>query len=249
MNKLSASSLLLLQSISHIAFVYWVFNNPSFEQIIIVFLMYFIMGCLGMSITYHRLLTHKSFQTSKFWEYLGTLCATIGMTGSSLSWTAAHRQHHVYADKSKDPHSPFCLGYIKAQWLSMFSHIDIKRSPLIKSNFHKFIHRNYIYINLIYGLMLYLMGGIDYILIFWLVPACILWNAGSLINTVCHTRYLGYRRYKTNDNSINNPLLGIFMWGEGWHNNHHRFQSRANIGETFFEIDIGYYIICLIRKK
>jgi fatty-acid desaturase len=249
MNKLSSSGLFFLQLICHGAFIYWILSNPSIYQICIVIFMYFIMGCLGMSVTYHRLLTHRSFTTSKIWEYLGTFFASISFTGSSLSWTAAHRQHHVHADKQKDPHSPSYLGYIKAQWMSMFSQIDIKRSPLIKSSFHRFMHRHYININLIYGFILFLIGGINFVLIFWLVPACIVWNAGSLINTVCHTKLLGYRRYTTNDLSVNNPFLGVFMWGEGWHNNHHRYQNRPNIGEKFYEIDIGYYCICLIRQK
>jgi stearoyl-CoA desaturase (delta-9 desaturase) len=95
---------------------------------------------------------------------------------------------------------------------------------------------------------MFALGGTWALMTLYIVPAVVLWNAGSLINTVCHTPFLGYRRYKVPDNSTNNPVLGLLMWGEGWHNNHHRFQSRANIGERWYEIDIGYYIIKLIKK-
>ncbi len=244
---LTALTLFLLQLIAHLSAIYWVVNSSAAEWLTVL-LVYFFTGCIGMSVTYHRLLTHRSFKTSKFFEYFGTLCATVGLTGSSLSWTAAHRLHHQKADKPGDPHSPIKLGYLKAQWLSMFSPISIRKSPVIHDSVHVFFHRYYIQINLLWGILLYLVGGVWAVLNLWLVPACVLWNAGSLINTVCHTKLLGYRRYNVPDHSVNNPVLGLAMWGEGWHNNHHRYQSRPNIGEHWWEIDIGYYVIKLIKK-
>lgn len=247
--KLSPVNLFIWQLIAHMATIYWFFSDYfSLIGLFLVLFVYFLTGCIGMSMVYHRLLTHKSFTTKRIFEYIGTIFATVGLTGSSLSWTATHRQHHANADKKHDPHSPLVLGYIKAQWLSMFSPINIKRSPVIGSKFHRFMHRNYFYINFSYGVCLYLIGGLYALLTFYLVPACVLWNAGSFINTICHTKFLGYQRYKVGDQSVNNPLLGIVMWGEGWHNNHHRFQSRPNMGEKWYEIDIGYYIIKLIRN-
>lgn len=245
---LSAKKLFVLQLIAHIATLYWIYMGPSVMDIVTVFVIYFLTGCIGMSITYHRLLTHRSFKTNKFFEYFGTLCATIGLTGSSITWTAAHRQHHSLADKPKDPHSPFVLGYFRAQYLSMFSKINIIKSPVIRDNFHRYVHSNYILINLIYGLSVFMIFGLWGLLNLYLVPATILWNAGSLINTICHTSWLGYRRYNVPDKSVNNPILGLCMWGEGWHNNHHRFQNRPNIGEKWYEIDIGYLIIKVIKK-
>lgn len=246
--RLTPNFLFIFQTIAHIATIYWIISGYlTLNNLLLVLLVYFFTGCIGMSITYHRLLTHKSFKTYKIFEYLGTFFATLGLTGSSISWTAAHRQHHVRADKVNDPHSPKILGYFTAQWLSMYSKININRSPVIKSSFHQFFHRYYVQINLSYGFMLYILGGFWAVLTLYLVPACVLWNAGSLINTVCHTKFLGYKPYNTNDNSVNNPFLGIFMWGEGWHNNHHKFQNRPNLGEKWYEIDIGYYLIKLIK--
>lgn len=201
-----------------------------------------------MSVTYHRFLTHRSFKTYTWFEIFGTLCGTIGLTGSSLSWTAVHRKHHTKADKVGDPHSPNVLGYFYAQWLSMFSNVQITKSPVIRNKFHRIVHNYYFIINICYGILLYIIGGMWAVLTFWLVPACLLWNAGSLINTVCHTSWLGYKRYNTGDRSVNNPVLGLLMWGEGWHNNHHRHQNKPNIGEKWYELDIGYLIIRLVKK-
>lgn len=237
------------QLIAHLSAIYWLFNYASFTNALIVFVVYFFTGCIGMSVTFHRLLTHKSFKAPEWFEIFGTFCATIGLTGSSISWTAAHRQHHAKADKIGDPHSPSVLGYPFAQYLSMFSKVDIKRSPVIRSSIHRFFHKHYISINLIWAFLIFLLGGFEALTTFYLVPAAVLWNAGSLINTVCHTPKLGYKTHKVADQSTNNFILGIFMWGEGWHNNHHRFQNRANIGEKWWELDIGYQIIKMVRLK
>lgn len=246
--QLTPVKLFVIQLIAHIVTVYWLFN-ASTADFIIALIVYFFTGCIGMTITYHRLLTHRSFKAPKWFEIFGTLCGTLGLTGSSLSWTAAHRLHHSRADRINDPHSPKILGYIRAQYLSMFSEIDIRKSPVIRSKLHQFLHRYYIPVNLLWAILLVSLVGWWWMITVYLVPACILWNAGSLINTVCHTRWLGYRPFNVPDNSVNNPILGLLMWGEGWHNNHHRFQNSPNIGRRWWEIDIGYYIILLIRKK
>jgi stearoyl-CoA desaturase (delta-9 desaturase) len=245
---LTAKNLFLIQLIAHILALAWILSLPPLTDILLVFLVYFFTGCIGMSITYHRLLTHRSFKTNKFFEYFGTLCATVGLTGSSIAWTAAHRSHHANADKNGDPHSPMMFGYFRSQFLSMFSPINIKKSPVVTDKVHQFFHKYYLHINLVWAIILFLIGGVWAVLTLYIVPAVLLWNAGSLINTVCHTKYLGYRRYNVPDNSVNNPILGLLMWGEGWHNNHHRFQSRPNIGERWYEIDIGYYLIKILKN-
>jgi len=245
---LTSKKLFAIQLLAHILAIFWLFSGPSLTDFLLVFLVYFFTGGIGMTVTYHRLLTHKSFKTNKFFEYFGTFCATLGLTGSSITWTAAHRQHHGNTDKQNDPHSPLVLGYVWAQFLSMFSPINISRSPVIGDKGHQLFHKYYLHINLAWATLMFALGGTWALMTLYIVPAVVLWNAGSLINTVCHTPFLGYRRYNVPDRSTNNPVLGLLMWGEGWHNNHHRFQSRANIGERWWEIDIGYYVIKLIRK-
>jgi stearoyl-CoA desaturase (delta-9 desaturase) len=239
--QITADRLFLIQLIAHIFTIFWIFSIPTLSSILIVLFVYFLTGCLGMSMTYHRLLTHKSWKSPKWFEYLGTVLGTLGCTGSSISWTATHRVHHTKTDKIGDPHSPSILGYVKAQWLSMYSPVDIKRSPVISSKFHQWMHRYYFLVIFLYILLIFLLGGS--IISWFFVPACILWNAGSLINTVCHTTALGYRNFSTPDQSSNNPLLGICMWGEGWHNNHHKNQTNPNFSTKWWEIDISYLII------
>jgi len=234
--------------LAHIAFLYWCLYYASLSNFFIIFIVYFITGCFGMTMTYHRLLTHKSWKAPKWFEYFGTFVGTIGLQGSSLAWTCAHRLHHAKTDKIGDPHSPLILGFWKAHFLSMYSPIQIINSPVIKSKFHIFMHRYYLHINLFYGLCLLFIGGIYWVLHFWLVPAFVLWHAGNIINTFCHSRWFGTRPYLTSDNSVNNTFMGILMWGEGWHNNHHKNQKRPNLGEKWYQIDIGFMFIKLINK-
>jgi stearoyl-CoA desaturase (delta-9 desaturase) len=232
----------------HLAFIYWCLTYASWANFSLIFLVYFFTGCFGMTMTFHRLLTHRSWNAPKWFEYFGTFCGTIGLQGSSLAWTCAHRLHHAKADRQGDPHSPAVLGFVNAHFLSMFSPINIKQSPVIRDKFHIFMHRYYFHVNVLYGLILFMLGGVFAVLHFWMVPAFVLWHAGNVINTFCHTRWFGYRKYNVPDNSVNNPIMGILMWGEGWHNNHHRYQARPNIGEKWYEIDIGYMCIKLINK-
>jgi fatty-acid desaturase len=249
MIKLTPISLFIAQLTSHLAAVYWFtayFNWPDFG---LVWFVYFLTGCLGVTCVYHRLLTHRSYQCTSWFEHAGTLFATLGLVGSSLSWTASHRLHHAKADKIGDPHSPKVLGFVRAQWLSMFSPTDIRRSPVLGSRFHLWCHKNYWTINLSYTVFLYFLGGFNCVMIFHLVPAAILWNAGSLVNTVCHTRWLGSRPNKTNDNSVNNFVLGPIVWGEGWHNNHHADQRDWRIGRCWWQIDAGSIIIKMVKNN
>lgn len=248
MFRLTQPRLFTAMLVCHLATFYWFFNFLTLSSFAIVFGIYFLYASIGVSCVWHRYLTHRAYQCPRWFEMLGTAFAHMGFIGSSLSWCAAHRLHHAKSDKAGDPHSPITMGYIRAQWLSMFSEIDIKRSPVLKDKVHVWLHRNYFLPHLIYTLILFALGGFEALCTFYLVPACFLWNGGSMINTICHTPALGYRNYNTADTSCNNIILGYIMWGEGWHNNHHKNQMAASIGNKWWELDVSYWIILLVGK-
>lgn len=238
--------LFVFQILTHISLVPMIMYG-SWYHYCIAFFVYFLTGSIGMSGTYHRLLSHKSYQAPKWWEYLGTLLATLGGTGSSIAWCAVHREHHRFTDTDKDPHSPHTKGFLKVQFFSMFHHPNVRYVPdLLRSKFHINIHKYYWLIHIVYATACYTID--PFALVYaWLVPSFLLWHAGSSINTFSHT--LGWQDYETKDTSTNHPVLGLLMWGEGWHNNHHAFPADYKFGKKWWQIDITRYLIELVRIK
>jgi len=232
--------LFIFQVIAHIGLIYQLVNG-SYTMWAITCIVYFITGCFGMTMTFHRLLSHKSYTSPKWFYYLGTLCGFYGLTGSPLAWVAVHREHHRYTDKEADPHSPLHKSFIRIQWLSMFEQAKVRYVPdMTKDKFQVFLHKNYFYIHVMIAVLLLVIDPMLLVCLY-LAPAAILWNAGSFINTLSHK--FGYRNHDTKDNSKNSFLLGVFVWGEGWHNNHHAAPASYSFQEQFWEIDIGGWLI------
>ena len=237
--------LLTFQIVAHLACIPLIIYGHWWQWLLVIFV-YFLNGCLGMTMTYHKLLTHNSWPAPRWFRYVGTMCATIGLTGSAIPWVAIHREHHRYTDTDRDPHSPHHKGWFGAHYLSMFSKVNVRYVPdLLKEPFMLFQHKHYFVINLAYGAVLYMIDPMA-VLYAWLVPAAILWNAGSSIVTFSHM--YGYKNSETSKNeSRNNVLLAFLVWGEGWHDNHHAHPADANFGgRKWWEIDISYQMIKLL---
>ena len=238
--------LFIAQLIAHLSIIPMIMYGAWYHWAI-AFFVYFITGCFGMTMTYHRLLSHASWKAPKWFHYFGSLAGTYGLTGSTIGWVAIHREHHVHTDDEDDPHSPAYKGFLKVQWLSMFDTPNPRYVvKLIRNKFHLFTHRYYFLIHLAIAGTWYM---IDPMLLVsaYLFPAMILWNAGSFINTLTHM--IGYRNHQTSDNSTNIPLLGILMWGEGWHNNHHANPNNSSFKYKWWEIDVGGWFIKLLEVK
>jgi len=198
--------LFLVQIITHLSIIPMIMYG-SLHHWLIGFAVYFVTGCFGMTMTYHRLLSHNSWNAPTWYEYFGTLCGTYGLTGSSIGWVAIHKEHHHHTDKEGDPHSPEHMGFFRVQWLSMFETPNPRYViRLIRSKFHSFLHNWYFAIHLVIALIWYFIDPM-LLVAAYLFPAMLLWNAGSFINTLTHT--FGYRNHDTDDNSTNIPVLGI----------------------------------------
>jgi fatty-acid desaturase len=235
--------LFVLQAVAHVGLLLLILFGSSFDWIVCL-LVYFVTGCFGVTMTYHRLLSHRAWLAPKWWGVFGPLCGVWGAVGSPIAWVATHRAHHRDADGLSDPHSPIHRSWWRVQWLSMFDASSPKFAvDLLRSNFHVFLHRRYFTIHIVCGLLLFLIDP-WLVVIAYLAPAAVLWNAGSLINTVGHL--WGYRNHSTKDNSHCNPILGFFIFGEGWHNNHHASPASPSFQYRWWEFDIGYFLIRLL---
>ena len=129
----------------------------------------------------------------------------------------------------------------------MLDHPKVKYVPdLLRSKFHTWMHKNYWAVNFIYLIAVYSLFGVDGVVFGYFVPTLMVWHAGSAINTVNHLS--GYRNYDTKEKSTNNFFTGILVSGEGWHNNHHAHPADARFGHKWWEFDLGWQLIKLVRK-
>lgn len=243
---MKAPALLILQLTAHASLLcsfLWFTPQDWFCALAV----YCITGLLGMTVTYHRLLAHKSWSAPRWLRTLGTLAGAFGMTGSPIAWVAVHRQHHRFTDTDRDPHSPMFMRWWWVQWFSMLQPVNVKyAADLMRDPFQVRLHRVYELMHVATLTFLLTTLGLKGAMIWYLTPAAILWNAGSLVNTLCH--FQGYRRYETRDASRNLWLLGLLMFGEGFHNNHHGSPKLASFSRAWWEIDLGGLLIRALPK-
>jgi len=238
--------ILIHQIAAHIALVSLFIYFPL-KIWLVALLVYSILYCFGGTITYHRLLSHNSFNPPRWFYYLGSILGLLSCSGSPLSWVAIHKKHHRYTDQKNDPHSMRFMSWYKVQWLTMLAQAEPKYAAhLLRSNFQLFLHKHYILIHAIYAAILTLINP-ELLIYFYLAPAALVWEAGSIINTVCHK--WGYVNYRTTDDSRNNIVIALLTFGEGYHNNHHANPSNYKFANTRFEVDIAGFFINLLNKE
>ena len=231
--------------LAHIALIYFLFIG-SVSEWMIVLVLYVIHTTVGGTVTFHRLLSHKSFETLNWVKQVGTLIGSLGGNGSGLAWAAVHREHHRYTDTEKDPHCPNHKGIFFTQFLSFTHAPNLRYVPdLLRDKFQLFVHEYYWIINITYVIIISTID-IKAIIYAYFVPALLTWHAGSLINTINHK--IGYKNNNTKDTSTNNFITGYLVSGEGWHNNHHADPKNKNFGQKWYEFDLGYQFIKLIQR-
>jgi fatty-acid desaturase len=210
-------------------------------------MVYFFTACVGMTMTMHRWLSHRSWNPPAWFQTLGLASATWGLMGSPIAWVALHREHHQHADQEKDPHSPLHHPWWKVHFLTMFQPAQgADTRDLLRMKFLVFIHRHYVAIHLAILLLLAAWGW-KWLVCLYLAPAALTWHSGGIVVSLNHL--FGYRNFATGDNSRNNLITGFVTFGEGWHNNHHAKPARASFSQHWWEIDLGGILIHLLGGK
>lgn len=211
---------------------------------------YFLYGCLGIVVTFHRYLSHKSYSTYSIIPKIFSILGCLGGTGSPIAWVAIHINHHLKSDKPEDPHSPKHKG-LKIFLLNYEQQIDPSTKwrirSLITDNYQQMLHRYYFLIFFSWSLILFVLGGVELMLFLHWIPAVITIIMSNVVNYVGHkpSSQGGSRRYNLSDQSTNNWLWAIPSWGESWHNNHHRHPKNYSLGEKWWEVDISAMVIRL----
>ena len=238
--------LVLLQGAAHAGLIFMCLYATPREWVISV-IAYFFTGCVGMAVTGHRWMAHKSFYAPRWFQIFGSICGALGGIGAPLVWAAVHRQHHRFVDRIGDPHSP----NVDSLWKVQYGIMSIKPNwrhvrDLLKDPFQRALYRFHWRLQFLYVGILALIDPFA-IVYAYLVPAFYLWNIGAALNIVCHK--LGYRSYDSPDQSRNNFVMAILMWGEGWHNNHHAHPNNWRCGHRWYEIDICSWVIRVIAPR
>lgn len=231
-------------------------------EFLAVFLVCYVMHACGITIGYHRLLSHRSFSCPKLVEYFWVAWGYLAFEGSPIWWATMHRAHHHHTDTPLDPHSPLNgLMYSFTGWLAekeYLPHIDpYKQSKdLLKDPIYVFLEQGG---NLPRGHALsfaigFAVRGVIWALFGWQVALASLLAGLSvlgiplMLNVICHLPKLGYKTYAGEDDSVNVWWVGILAMGEGWHNNHHAAPGSAKTGMMPWEFDLSWLIIKTMHK-
>jgi sn-2 palmitoyl-lipid 9-desaturase len=219
----------------------------SWSALGVAVFLHWLFGSIGICLGYHRLLTHRSLQVPKGLEYAIALIGSLALQGGPLFWVAGHRRHHAYTeDIDKDPYSAkrgFWWSHMG--WLLYKS--NRKFAPdLAKDAFYRWLDRYYLLLQIPLGVGLYLLGGWSFVIYGLFLRAVILWHSTWLINSASHIT--GYRSHDSDDNSRNLWWAAILTYGEGWHNNHHAYPNVAKAGWKWWEIDLTWWTILLLKQ-
>jgi len=232
--------------VAHLGAVYGLFTvGFSWKGLALAIGLYYVRMFFVTGV-YHRYFSHRAYKTSRAFQatiaFLGGMSAQKG----ALWWAAHHRHHHKHSDEPIDLHSPREHGVLWSHvgWIVSRQYNET-RTDLIK-DFSKypelvFLNNWHLVPVAIYAGVLYATLGMWGFYWGFVVSTVLLWHGTFTINSLSHV--FGNRRYETTDDSRNNWFLALLTMGEGWHNNHHHYQSTANQGFYWYEVDLSYYIL------
>lgn len=239
---------------------------------IVAFVVFYTITGLGLTAGYHRLFAHRSYEVPKWLEYLICVCGYLAIQRGPLFWVAMHRLHHKHSDvPGKDPHTPkeglwhVHFGWTQKRRKDVWNQTLYRRlvPDLARDRFYVWLddeRKDYatyfllLAVSFIVGGFLATEAGFDlnnavcFFIWVGLLNRVALLHAFGLINSVCHL--FGTRPYQTagHDESVNNGLVALLIFGEGWHNNHHAFPASARHGLRWYQIDPAWYAIWLLKK-
>ncbi len=204
---------------------------------------------IGVTVGFHRMLTHRSFRPHPIVKFLLLALGSMSLEGAALEWAATHVKHHAHADREGDPHSPV-EGFFHAHlgWLFKDKMADpnVYCRNLVNDPIVVFVSRTFLLWVVISLIIPYAIGGWSGLLWAGLVRIFLVHHVTWSVNSICHT--FGMREFETTDQSRNEWIVGLLAFGEGWHNNHHAFPRSAFHGLHWWQFDLSGYIIRLLER-
>ncbi|MFW6093835.1 MAG: acyl-CoA desaturase [Pseudomonadota bacterium] len=234
------------------------FTGASTVTLVVAGVLYLVRG-LGITAGYHRLLAHRSYQTSRPMQFLLALAGCLAVQGGPLWWVSHHRAHHRDTDSAGDVHSPVTKGFWQSHMGWMMSAAAFREKGTNTRDLHrypelKWLQRYYVPLIVAQGAGLYALGaGLNATFPAWgtsgaqmlvwglFLTTVVTWHVTFAVNSVCHT--WGRRPHQTGDASTNHPLVGVLAYGEGWHNNHHKYPFSARHGLEWWQLDLTWWLL------
>ena len=223
----------------------------SWSALAVCLVLHWMTGSLGICMTYHRLLTHRSFTLRPRWlEYPQTALACCASEGGPIQWVSDHRRHHAHADDEHDVHSPRRgLAWAHALWWVTPDRFPLQTPAyyarwtpdLVRDRVLVGLNRWHLAFPLILGAGLFAVGGMPWLIWGGFVRSVLLLHATWFVNSATHI--WGSRPYPTRDTSTNLWWVALLAYGEGWHNNHHAFPNSARHGLRWRQVNTTYWAI------
>ena len=225
-------------------------SNFSWKAIGLAILLHWVTGGLGITLGFHRLVTHRSFQTPKWLEYFFVFCGTLACQGGPIRWVGLHRIHHLHSDTQPDPHNSnrgFWWSHMGWMLYNIPADVEIPRytKDISDDPVYQFLQNYFVPIQIVLGLIFYGLGGWPFVVWGIFARIVIVFHCTWLVNSATHT--FGYQTYDANDHSRNCWWVALLTYGEGWHNNHHAYQYSARHGMKWWEIDLTWMTIQFLQ--
>jgi stearoyl-CoA desaturase (Delta-9 desaturase) len=247
-----------------VAALWWGYGRGVSGVDIGLLLWFYVATGLGITVGFHRMLTHQSFKAPTPVRVTFAVLGSLAVQGAAIDWVATHRRHHAYTDVPGDPHSPHVDsgeglgGLVRGLW---YSHVGWMFAPdstvaevwapdLLKDRHIARVHRLFPWLVLATFLLPALLGGLLTMSfagalsgLLWggLVRVLLLHHVTWSINSICHV--FGTKPFEAHDESRNNPIMALLAFGEGWHNAHHAFPASARHGLRWWEFDASWIVI------
>jgi stearoyl-CoA desaturase (delta-9 desaturase) len=217
----------------HLACVAALFTGVTWPAFAVCLALFW-LRMFGVTAGYHRYFAHRSYKTSRPFQFVLAVLGTLAVQKGVLWWSANHRVHHKYSDQEGD-------------WILApdYEGTDFERiADMAKYPELRWLNRYYLVPPIALAVVLFLIGGATWLVWGFFISTTLLWHATFTINSLAHV--WGSRRYETTDGSRNNVWLALLTMGEGWHNNHHRYMNSARQGFFWWEIDASYYVLAAL---
>jgi stearoyl-CoA desaturase (delta-9 desaturase) len=222
-----------------------IWTGVTWQALVICIALYW-LRIFAIGAGYHRYFSHRAYTTSRAFQFVLAFLSQTTTQKSVIWWASKHRHHHLHSDTEHDVHSPRHHGFIYSHvgWIFARRHDGpdlAKVSDLTRYPELMWLHRYEQVPAIVLALLCFLIAGWSGLVVGFLWSTVLVYHATFCINSLAHVS--GRKRYVTGDDSRNNWLLAVFTMGEGWHNNHHAYQSSVRQGFKWWEIDPTYYLL------